>query len=218
VTPGSWNYEPISNQWKFENINADGTKTTYTDQWINTENAQGEKVWYTVDKDGNMVTGWLKSDGEIYFMSTDPNSRGELVKGTVMIDGKTYTFDEETGVLVSGDAPTGNLTVLGATNHVAGVDGVWKTYDTGEMYFVKYFDMPDGTRLEIPPSDWFMIDGHYYFFDKYGIPQTGLIVYDDKYYYLKEDGTMQEGGEVTIGDLIYVLDKATGACRTMRQK
>lgn len=215
-TPGSWNYDPATNNWKFENINADGTKTTYTDQWINTENAQGEKVWYTVDKDGNMVTGWLKSDGEYYFMSTDPNSRGELVKGTVMIDGKTYTFDAETGALTSGDAPTDKLTVMGAINHITGKDGIWKTYATGEKYFVKYFDMPDGTRLEVPPSSWFMIDGHYYFFDQYGIPKTGLVEFDKKYYYFNEDGTMKEGGEVTIGNITYVFDKATGACRTMR--
>ena len=76
--------------------------------------------------------------------------------------------------------------------------------------------MQDGTRLEVPPSKWFMIDGHYYYFDKYGIPQTGLIEYDGKYYYLTEDGTMKEGGEVVIENIKYVFDKATGACKTMR--
>ena len=165
-----------------------------------------------------MITGWLKSEGEYFFMSTDPNSRGELVKGTVLIDGKTYTFDQDTGALTSGDIPEKNISVLGAVNNISGIDGTWLRYSTGERYFVKYFDMPDGSRLEVPPSKWLMIDGHYYFFDKYGIPQTGLIEFDEKYYYFKEDGTMQEGGEVTIGDTIYVFDKATGACRTMRRK
>ena len=217
-TPGSWNYDPASNSWKFEHIEADGTKITYKDQWINTKNAQGKETWYTVDNDGNMITGWLKSEGEYFFMSTDPNSRGELVKGTVLIDGKTYTFDQDTGALTSGDIPEKNISVLGAVNNISGIDGTWLRYSTGERYFVKYFDMPDGSRLEVPPSKWLMIDGHYYFFDKYGIPQTGLIEFDEKYYYFKEDGTMQEGGEVTIGDTIYVFDKATGACRTMRRK
>lgn len=217
-TPGSWNYEPSSNEWKYECVNKDGTKTTYTDQWINTKNAQGQNAWYTVDKNGNMITGWLKSEGEYYFMSTDPNTRGELVKGTVFIDGNSYTFDKDTGALKSGDAPTKNLSVLGAENHVSGVDGTWLKYPTGESYFVKYFDMPEGNRLEIPPSGWFMIDGYYYFFDEHGVPKTGLVEFDKKYYYFNENGTMKEGGEITIGNTIYVFDKATGACRTMRDK
>lgn len=216
-TPGSWGYDPSTNNWKFENTNADGTKTTYKDQWISTKNTKGEDAWYTVDRDGNMVTGWLKSDGEYYFMSNDSKSRGELVTGTVTIDGKTYTFDSETGALKTGEPPVKNFSVLGAENHIAGVDGNWKTYETGEKYYVFYFDMPDGSQLEVPPSSWYMVDGNYYYFDKYGIPQTGLVVYDDKYYYFNEDGKMKEGGEVTIGDTTYVFDKATGACRTMRK-
>ena len=103
---GSWNYVPEENAWKFENISDDGTKTTYTDQWINIENSQGKKVWYAVDRDVCMITGWLKSDGEYYLMSTESDSRGELVKGTVVIEKKTYTFDKETGALVSGEIPT----------------------------------------------------------------------------------------------------------------
>ena len=214
--PGSWYYEPEKNAWKYEIINDDGTNTTYTDQWINIENVRGEKVWYAADRDGYIVTGWLKHNGEYYFMSVDDDTRGELVKGTVTIEGKSYTFDKETGVLTSGEAPMDKLSVMGAKNHVSNKDGIWKVYDTGERYFVKYFDMPDGTRLEVPPSKWFMVDGHYYYFDKYGIPQTGLIVYDEKYYYLNEDGIMQEGGEVVIDNIVYVFDKATGACKTMR--
>ena len=216
-TPGSWGYDPSTNNWKFENISADGTKTTYKDQWINTKNTKGQDAWYTVDRDGNMITGWLKCDGEYYFMSNDSKSRGELVTGTVTIDGKTYKFDNETGALKTGEPPVKNFSVLGAENHIAGVDGNWKTYETGEKYYVFYFDMPDGSQLEVPPSSWYMVDGNYYYFDKYGIPQTGLVVYDDKYYYFNEDGKMKEGGEITISDTTYVFDKATGACRTMRK-
>ena len=215
-TPGSWNYDPATNNWKFELINADGSRITYKDQWIRTKNAQGESTWFTVDKDGNMITGWVKSDGEYFYMSTNPNSRGEIVKGTVTIDGKSYTFDADTGALKSGDVPTKNLSVLGAVNHVSGVDGTWKKYDTGETYFVSFFEMPDGSILEVPPSSWYMLDGKYYFFDEYGIPKTGLVVFDEKYYYFNTDGTMLEGGEVLIDGITYVFDKATGACRTMR--
>ena len=215
-TPGAWNYDPASNNWKFEISNEDGSKITYKDQWIRTKNIQGESTWFTVDKDGNMITGWLKSEGEYFFMSTNPNSRGEIVKGTVTIDGKSYTFDADTGALISGEVPTSNLNVLGAVNHESGKDGTWKKYDTGESYFVTYFIMPDGSILEVPPSGWYMIDGRYYFFDEYGIPKTGLLVFDEKYYYFNNDGTMLEGGEVVIDGTTYVFDKATGACRTMR--
>ena len=216
-TPGNWYYDPAVNKWKFEFVDQNNNKITYSDEWIYTKNAQGTLTWYAVDKDGYMITGWLKADGEYYFMSEDSTTRGEQVKGRMTIKGTTYTFDTDTGALISGAVPKTRLSVIGAVNHVTGEDGTWKLYSTGERYFVYNFKMQDGTELQVPPSKWFMIDGNYYYFDEYGIPKTGLIVYDDKYYYLNSDGTMKEGGEVTIGTKTYVFDKATGACITIRQ-
>lgn len=214
-TPGNWSYDPTFDNWKFENRDENGEKTTYVDQWISTKNNQGQTAWYVVDRDGNMMTGWVKSEGEFYYLSKDVKTKGELVKGTVNINGIPYTFDPATGALLDGKVPTRDFGVLGAVNHISGVDGEWKVYETGEKYFVTYLDMPDGRRLEIPPSDWYMIDGSYHFFGKYGIPETGLMTYDGKYYYFDDNGAMKEGGEVTIGDSTYVFDKATGACRTI---
>lgn len=148
-------------------------------------------------------------------MSKKPSNRGELVQGTISIDGKRYEFDLVTGELIKGEIPTKNFEVLDENNHKSGKEGVWKRYVTGERYYVAFFDIGDKRRLEVPPSNWYMVDGNYYFFDQYGIPQTGLKLFDGKYYYLNENGVMQEGGEVIIDNIVYTFDKATGACLTM---
>lgn len=217
-TPGSWKYNPNSNNWKFENVNVDGSKIVYKDKWINTKNPQGEETWYAVDADGNMITGWIKSYGEYYYMSKDEKSKGELVKEKITIDGKTYTFDTYTGALTIGEAPIGKFAVIGAINHVSGEDGRWTRNDMGEKCFVAYSEQLDGSQSEVPISGWYMVDGHYYCFDDNGVPETGLVIFDNKYYYLNSDGRMKEGGEVTIGNTTYIFDKTTGACITMRNK
>ena len=82
-TQGSWNYDPATNNWKFELINADGSKITYKDQWIRTKNAQGESTWFTVDKEGKMITGWKQVQGDWYFFQTD----GAMLSNTTTPDG-----------------------------------------------------------------------------------------------------------------------------------
>ena len=105
---GSWEYDPVSNNWKFvKKIN--GQIEIYKDRWINTSNAKGEKTWYMVDEEGNMVTGWVRDNNKIYYLSQDSEDRGELKKGTYIIAGKTYVFDEETGALTRGTVPASIL-------------------------------------------------------------------------------------------------------------
>ena len=215
-TPGSWNYDPINNNWQFQYVDSKGKKVPYVDQWINTKNTKGQSSWYAVDREGNMILGWVKAFGDFYYMSMEDGSAGEMVKGQIEINGQTYTFDKDTGALISGDKPITGFEVLGAINHVSGVDGEWRIYETGARYFVDFSRTAEGYLLETLPSKWYMIDGYYYYFDKYGCPEAGLVIFDDKYYYLESDGRMLEGGEVLIGNEIYVFDKATGACNTIR--
>ncbi len=210
---GSWEYDPLINGWKYRDKQ---TGAVFKNQWITASNAQGKEAWYAVDNDGNMITGWVKDSGKFYYMSQKPSTMGELVKGEMTIDGKKYEFKLDTGELLKGEEPRRDYEVVGAVNHKSGKDGTWKRYKTGERYFVSFFDTFEGTRLEIPPTGWYMVDGHYYYFDKYGIPQKGFVVYDGKYYYMNNDGTLKEGGKIVFNNFTYVFDKATGACVEIR--
>ena len=213
---GTWDYDPATNNWKFKIIDDNGyVLRVYYNCWIYKKNAKGIGSWYAVDDDGNMMVGWTKHNGEFYYLSQKSSSRGELTTGEAIIAGKTYEFDKTTGALIKGDIPTRNFSVLGAVNHVSREDGYWKRGSGGKKYFMVYKKVPGILKVSEPASGWIMIDGYYYYLDAEGAPETGLKIYEDKYYYLREDGRMQEGGEVHIGGVTYVFDKATGACITM---
>ena len=213
---GTWDYEPSTNNWKFKIIDVNGyILRIYFNCWISKKNAKGVGSWYAVDNDGNMITGWLKHNGEYYYMSQKSSSRGELTTGETIIAGKTYEFDKKTGALIKGDIPTKSFSVIGAVNHVSREDGYWRRGMDGKKYFMVYKKVPGILKVSEPGQGWIMIDGYYYCLDEEGRPETGLKIYEDKYYYLEEDGRMLEGGEVHIGGVTYVFDKATGACTTM---
>ncbi len=215
LTKGAWEYEPLSNSWRFKYRVPRGVAKVYKNEWIVTLNSQGEEAWYAVNEVGDMVIGWLKYNGGYYYMSQKPSSRGELVKGEVSIEGKVCKFDLNTGKLIEGDKPRMGYEIIGAVNHKTGRDGAWKRYETGERYFAVFYDLGNGQKMDVTPKEWYMVDGDYYYFDEWGIPKTGLIIYDGKYYYLNEDGKMQEGGKVVIDNTEYTFDEATGACTEM---
>lgn len=210
----SWEYNPVANNWRYVEKNESDTKS-YNSRWITVNNDQGVPEWYAVDMDGNMITGWVKHNGRFYYMSSDPATRGEMVKGIAIVDGKKYEFDINTGELIDGDEPTRGFEVLEADNHQSGKDGMWRRNKNGERYFTYYSKTITGQTTPVLPTGWFMIDGRYYFFGENGVPKTGLIIFDDKYYYMNEDGTMKEGGQVVIDNTIYEFDKSTGACISM---
>ena len=213
---GIWDYEPATNNWKFKIIDENGyVLRIYYNCWIYKKNAKGIGSWYAVDDEGNMITGWVKHNGEYYYLSPKSSSKGELITGETIIAGKTYEFDEKTGALLKGDKPTRNLSVIGPKNYVSREDGYWKRGKNGKRYFMVYKSVPGVLKVSEPASGWIMIDGYYYYLDKEGLPETGLKMYEGKYYYLEQDGKMVEGKEIHIGGVTYVFDKATGACVTM---
>lgn len=101
---GDWEYDPATDVWKFVG-NENGQIINYINQWIYTKNAKGKLSWYMVDEYGDMVTGWARRDNKIYYFSKDGYNRGEMLVGTVEIDGNIYTFDENTGALERGIVP-----------------------------------------------------------------------------------------------------------------
>ena len=103
-TKGTWEYNPKLNKWRFVN-RENGTIKIYKDQWIYAKNPQGELIWYKVNEDGDMVTGWVRYKNKVYYMSKDSGTLGELQKGLKRIDGREYLFDENTGELKQGSVP-----------------------------------------------------------------------------------------------------------------
>ncbi len=94
-------YDPATNAWYWLDSDANGKKAVSKDvyqeseagPWAEKEDGTGK--WVRYDENGFMIKGWHYTDnGDYYF---DP-VYGTMAKGTVVIDGETYTFDKATGV------------------------------------------------------------------------------------------------------------------------
>lgn len=93
-------YDPASNAWYWLDAVDQGKKATSKDvyqeseagQWA--DRADGTGKWVRYDAQGHMIKGW-SADKRYYF---DP-IYGTMAKGDAVIDGRTYHFDKNTGVL-----------------------------------------------------------------------------------------------------------------------
>jgi len=162
------------------------------DQWVR----EGD-LWYHVNAQGTMDTGWTTVDGLRYYFGTDGvrvtgwreinrnkfyfGTDGVRVTGLREIDGKYYLFDDR-GVMHTG----------------------WKLYEGDRIYFRE-----DGSRAKgwetigeevfyftedgITLFDWQTIDGERYYFNYMGVMQTGMKSVGTAYYYFGEDGAVQTG-------------------------
>ena len=162
------------------------------DQWVR----EGD-LWYHVDGDGSMDTGWTTLDGLKYYFGEDGvrvtgwreinrnkfyfGTDGVQVTGLREIDGKYYLFDDR-GVMHTG----------------------WKLYEGDRIYFREdgsrakgwetigeevYYFSEDGTSV----FDWQIIDGKRYYFNHVGVMHTGMKSVGTAYYYFGDDGTVQTG-------------------------
>lgn len=93
-------YDPASDAWYWLDAVDQGKKATSKDvyqeseagQWA--DRADGTGKWVRYDAQGHMIKGW-SADKRYYF---DP-VYGTMAKGDAVIDGRTYHFDKNTGVL-----------------------------------------------------------------------------------------------------------------------
>lgn len=93
-------YNPASDAWYWLDAVDQGKKATSKDvyqeseagQWA--DRADGTGKWVRYDAQGHMIKGW-SADKRYYF---DP-IYGTMAKGDAVIDGRTYHFDKNTGVL-----------------------------------------------------------------------------------------------------------------------
>lgn len=93
-------YDPASDAWYWLDAVDQGKKATSKDvyqeseagQWA--DRADGTGKWVRYDAQSHMIKGW-SADKRYYF---DP-IYGTMAKGDAVIDGRTYHFDKNTGVL-----------------------------------------------------------------------------------------------------------------------
>ena len=93
-------YDPASDAWYWLDSVDQGKKAVSKDvyqeseagQWA--DRADGTGKWVRYDAQGHMIKGW-SADKRYYF---DP-IYGTMAKGDAVIDGRTYHFDKNTGVL-----------------------------------------------------------------------------------------------------------------------
>lgn len=93
-------YDPASDAWYWLDAVDQGKKATSKDvyqeskagQWA--DRADGTGKWVRYNAQGHMIKGW-SADKRYYF---DP-IYGTMAKGDAVIDGRTYHFDKNTGVL-----------------------------------------------------------------------------------------------------------------------
>lgn len=93
-------YNPASDAWYWLDSVDQGKKATSKDVYQESEAGQwadrpdGTGKWVRYDAQGHMIKGW-SADKRYYF---DP-IYGTMAKGDAVIDGRTYHFDKNTGVL-----------------------------------------------------------------------------------------------------------------------
>ena len=99
-------YDPVTKAWYWlDNVQLGAvakSKDVYQEslagEWGDKTNEAGERIgkWVRYDENGHMVKGWDINEIGVYYF--DPVF-GTMAKGEVVIDGQTYYFDKNTGVL-----------------------------------------------------------------------------------------------------------------------
>ena len=212
---GTWEYDPNSNNWKFYRLGE--TKDYVSNDWVYETDDHGKTIWYALDKNGNMLTGFINYQGRYYYLSEDENSKGQLQTGMITINGVSYNFDAS-GIYADelSKIPTSGITLLGddPLNILSGLSGRW-LYDAGsdKFMFMQITLNAEGLVVEQKLQGWSKIDGKVYYFDKQGNMLTGLVENQGKYYYLSTDqnniGVLQTG-EVSVNGVKLYFDPESG--------
>ena len=137
-------YDPSSAAWYWLDCVQNGAvaknKDVYQEsaagQWGAGTNENGEKVgkWVRYDENGHMVKGWQNTEAGTYYF--DP-VYGTMAKGDAVIDGQSYYFNKNTGILErSGQTDDDGNSFL--TDGWHKVDGVNYWYENGVRQGVKY--------------------------------------------------------------------------------
>lgn len=138
--------------------------------------------WYFFKADGTMATGWEKIEGDWYYFADEKMQSfctGQMISGTVSLEGSQYYFDEHTGKMQTGFVEDG-----GDTYYYSPV-GMLKKNAWIRSGSHKYYAGADG-KLYVSTDGAYtikQIDGEVYAFDRKGRVVTGKTLYfaDDKW-------------------------------------
>lgn len=167
------------------------------------------------DKSGAALTGWFKVAGKWYYASSVD---GLLYKGMHVINGVKYYFDDngimQTGqVIVDSGANRKVITTnkSGAVTSVAVPKNGWSSYN-GEWYYyqkgtpytgwVGSYYVEKGHMLQDQIITW---NNKRYYVDENGKYQTNKWI-KDGWYYAKADGTLAQNEWLKIGDKLYYFE------------
>ncbi len=97
-------YDPESAAWYWLDNVQQGAKAVnkdvYQESWAGefADREDGTGKWVRYDSNGYMIKGWDEQNGNTYYFDL---TTGAMVKGSIVIDGITYKFNEFTGILES---------------------------------------------------------------------------------------------------------------------
>ncbi len=236
-------YDPGSDAWYWLDAVDGGKMATSKDlyqesvagEWAeDKENGTGK--WVRYDENGHMVKGWYENENGKYYFDY---IYGTMAKGTVTIDGKYYTFDAATGILISENENINDTSIDGSTNGWVTVGGVEYWYENG----VRQGMEGRGKEIYDPTSDaWYWLDavdggkkatskdvyqesaagqwadredgtGKWVRYDENGHMIKGWSEKDGNRYYFDPTYGAMVKGEATIDGIVYHFDVNTGICQ-----
>lgn len=176
-------------------------------------------VLYRFDKNGHMVVGWYDEGGNLYYYGSD----GASYSGIQVVDGVTYSFDEEGMVRTDWcEEKDGALWYFGKdgklVKKVAITTDGWKQIQNG-WYYVKNGVVAKNTWMDIGGYKYYFgYDGRmyadremydedtWYRFDKNGHLVKGWYQEDYDRYYYAEDGKAVQGIQTIDGKTYYFYE------------
>ncbi|WP_289093614.1 KxYKxGKxW signal peptide domain-containing protein [uncultured Streptococcus sp.] len=131
--------------------------------------------WTYLKDKGQVATGWQTIDGiQLYFDGSGKQIKGERV----LIDGKYYYFDKNSGELLR------------------------NAFHSFSSSYKLYFGN-DGAQV----FGWYTLDGHRVYFKENGIQaKDDLLLIDGNYYYFNQDGQLLVNGSAKSYNSLYLAD------------
>lgn len=210
---GQW--EKSGDSWKYKNDNG-----KYAVGWTAVSSANGQTNHYYFNTKGVMLTGWLESGGNLYYLNnsgimqtnrwidTPDGSRyvgedGALLKNTTTPDGVKVNEEGYAPVASNlpasgpgiGLAPVSTNEADASSIVVSGVTSDAKGY---------YYKSKDGKTVA---NQWKKLNGKWYYFGADGYALTGFQTIGGKQYYFRSNG-MMASSDFTVNNVRYSVDNS----------
>jgi 2',3'-cyclic-nucleotide 2'-phosphodiesterase / 3'-nucleotidase / 5'-nucleotidase len=156
------------------------------DEW---EQIKGK--WYLFDEEGAMVSGWVESGNQWYYLDA---TNGDMKVGWYQVGNKWYFFNPS-GAMKTGWVLDGNKW------YFLGEDGDMKTGWVKDPKDNKWYFLNTSGAMQ---TGWVYTGNKWYFLSSNGDMKTGWVYIGNKWYFLSADGDMKTGW-VEVGSKWYYL-------------